>query len=136
MVVNWHMQKLGLLVSWFMYEGEMGNKSRRRSTSSESESPICCVRKHFNILKGGNVQACVYRTDKRRCAAFVVEGSYANRTCKVMDESRRVVAEIKRKEADTKHVSFGVDIFQLIVYPDFDPGFAMALVLLLDQMFE
>ncbi|KAJ1416145.1 Tubby-like, C-terminal [Sesbania bispinosa] len=140
------MQKFGLLLdSWFVYEGEMGNQSTTRSnlstsSESESESPICCVRKHVNILQGNpNVQAYVYRRaphSDKLCVAFTVEGSYAHRTCKVLDECRRVVAEIKRKEANTKNVSFGIEIFQLIVYPGFDPGFAMALVLLLDQMFS
>ena len=119
----------------------MGNQRARMSELVESrESPVCCVRKRVTILHGNpKVQACVYRigsdSDKRH-AAFTVEGSYAHRTCKVLDESKRPVAEIKRKETNSKHVSFGVEIFQLIVHPGFDPGFAMALVLLLDQMFS
>ncbi|KAL1364342.1 hypothetical protein HN51_012542 [Arachis hypogaea] len=130
--------KLGLVYSWYVYEGE--NEGR------EKESAVCCVRKRVNILKGnGNprVEACVYcllgpESDKKRHghAAFTVEGSYADRTCKVLDKSKSVVAEIKRKEANSKHVSFGIDIFHLIVHPGFDPTFAMALLLLLDQMFS
>ncbi|MED6191495.1 hypothetical protein PIB30_000593 [Stylosanthes scabra] len=129
--------KFGLVDSWYVYEGE--NEGR------EKESAVFCVRKHVNILKGnGNprVEACVYRllgteSEKRHGhAAFTVEGSYAHRTCKVLDESKSVVAQIKRKEANCKHVSFGVDIFHLIVHPGFDPTFAMALLLLLDQMFS
>lgn len=91
----------------------------------------------MNILQGHpNVQAYVYRGACSKRCAFTVEGSYAHRTCKVLDVSKQVVAEIKRKEANTKHVSYGIEIFQLIVHPGFDPGFAMALVLLLDQMFS
>ncbi|XP_027362030.1 protein LURP-one-related 17 [Abrus precatorius] len=134
-------RKLGLLDSWFMYEGELGNqRTRSSSLSKSSRSPICCVRKHVNLLHGNsNIQAYVYRGDShsdKRCAAFVIEGSYAHRTCKVLDECKRVVAETKRKEANTKNVSFGIEIFQLIVHPGFDHAFAMALVLLLDQMFS
>ncbi|CAL0332004.1 unnamed protein product [Lupinus luteus] len=134
-------RKLGLVDNWFIYEGEVGNQRRRKMSnsckSSETESPICCVKKHVNILQGNpnNVQAYVYRSDKQ-CVAFTIEGSYVHRTCKVLDECKRVVAEIKKKEANTKHVSFGMDIFQLVVQPGFDPAFAMALVLLLDQMFS
>lgn len=141
MVLTIYMQKLGLLDSWFVYEGEL----RNLSTSPQS-TPICCVRKHVNILHGSpNVQAYVYRgassrssDNNKRCVAFTVEGSYAHRTCKVLDEcrAREVVAEIKRKEATTKNVSFGIEIFQLVVYPGLDPAFAMSLVLLLDQMFS
>ncbi|KAK7308959.1 hypothetical protein RJT34_05324 [Clitoria ternatea] len=124
-------RKLGLLLdSWFVYGGEVGS----------NVSPICCVRKHVSILHGNsNVQAYVYQgapySDKR-CVAFSIEGSYAHRTCKVLDNCRRVVAEIKRKEANSKNVSFGIEIFQLVVHSGFDPAFAMALVLLLDQMFS
>jgi len=136
-----HVQRLGLLDEWFVYEGEVGNIRRRRSNLSKpSKSPICCVRKNVNILHGNsNVLAYVFsgvsHSDKRH-VAFTVEGSYAHRTCKVLDECRRVVAEIKRKEANTKNVSFGIEIFQLVVHSGFDPAFAMALVLLLDQMFS
>lgn len=134
-------RKLGLGDSWFVYEGETGNHSTRKACKLERsrKSPVCCVRKSVNILNGNtNVQAYVHRvasdSDKRH-AAFTVEGSYARRTCKVLDESKRVVAELKRKETNTKDVSFGIEVFQLVVHPGFDPCFAMALVLILDQMF-
>ena len=128
-------RKLGLVDSWFVYEGEMGKQKVK-----SRDSPVCCVRKRVNILDGKpKVQAYVYRvtsdSDKRH-AAFTIEGSYAHRTCKVLDEYKKAVAEIKRKEANTKDVSFGIEIFQLVVHPGFDTSFAMALVLLLDQMFS
>ncbi|RDX61646.1 Protein LURP-one-related 17 [Mucuna pruriens] len=127
-------RKLGLVDSWFVYQGEMRKQSKLR------ESPVCCVRKRVNILDGKpKVQAYVYRISSdsgKRHAAFTVEGSYAHRTCKVLDEYKKAVAEIKRKEANSKDVSFGIEIFQLVVYPGFDPSFAMGLVLLLDQMFS
>ncbi|KAK7307879.1 hypothetical protein VNO77_41320 [Canavalia gladiata] len=134
-------RKLGLLDNWFVYEGEVGKQCTRRSSlSKSSKSPVCCVRKHVNILHGNsNVQTYVYRGashSNKRCAAFTIEGSYAHRSCKVLDECRRVVAEIKMKEPNAKNVSFGIEIFHLVVHPDFDPDFAMALVLLLDQMFH
>ncbi|KAK7358569.1 hypothetical protein VNO77_00502 [Canavalia gladiata] len=133
-------RKLGLVDSWFVYEGEMGKQHRRNKLGKSRESPVCCVRKRVNILDGNpKVQAYVYRVgldSNKREAAFTVEGSYAHRRCKVLDECKRAVAEIKRKEAISKDVSFGIEIFQLVVHPGFDPAFAMALVLLLDQMFS
>lgn len=130
---DFDLQKLGLGECWLVFEGE-----------ADKNGPILCVRKHVNvnILQGNrnrdnnNVEAYVYRgiSDKRH--AFCVEGCYASRTCKVVDEMKEVVAEIKRKEANCKGVSFGMDVFQLVVQPGFDAGFAMALVLLLDQMFS
>ncbi|XP_027918075.1 protein LURP-one-related 17-like [Vigna unguiculata] len=133
-------RKLGLVDRWFVYEGERGKQSTRSKWCKSKSRPVCCVRKRVNILDGKpKVQAYVYRvasdSDKRH-AAFTVEGSYAHRTCKVFDECKKAVAEIKRKEANSKDVSFGIEIFQLVVHPGFDPSFAMALVLLLDQMFS
>lgn len=90
----------------------------------------------MNILHGKpNVLAYAFRGSSDKGYAYVLEGSYADRSCKVLDKSRRVVAEIKRKEASKGGVSFGLEVFVLEVQPGFDPGFAMALVLLLDQMF-
>lgn len=93
----------------------------------------------MNLLNANpNILAHVYReaSGSRKRRAYVIEGSYTHRSCKVLDEcSRNVVAEIKRKEANVGGVSYGVEVFHLIVHPGFHPGFAMALVILLDQMF-
>ncbi|KDP25372.1 hypothetical protein JCGZ_20528 [Jatropha curcas] len=105
-------KKLGLGDSWLVYEGEVGKCC---STTRISKKPIWSVKKHSNILQAS---------------------SYTQRSCKVVDESRTTVAEIKRKEAIVRGVSFGVEVFVLVVHGGFDPGFAMALVLLLDQMFS
>ncbi|KAI6698755.1 hypothetical protein NL676_018874 [Syzygium grande] len=62
--------------------------------------------------------------------AYEIEGSYAQRRCTVYDAARRVaVAEIRQKEA------VGSDVFRLVVQPGMDRSVAMALVILLDQMF-
>jgi hypothetical protein len=125
-----------LVDSWVVYEGELAGDHCR--TSKSSKKPICSVRKHVNILHANpnNVLAHVFRGTSDKRYAYVIEGSYAHRSCKVLDESRKVVAEIKRKEAMKGGISFGLDVFVLVVQPGFDPGFAMALVLLLDQMFS
>ncbi|KAI4315477.1 hypothetical protein L6164_028279 [Bauhinia variegata] len=128
------MQKLGVVDSWVVYEGEV-----MKGKHGTRKNPICCVRKHTNMLKllgnpNPNVKAYVYNGGSDKRYAYAIEGSYAQRMCKVLDETRRVVAEIKRKEALREHVSFGIEIFHLVVHPGFDPAFAMALVLLLDQM--
>lgn len=129
-------QKLGLVDSWLIYKGEVDEYCSNKKTVIE---PIFCVKKSLKFLQANfKVLAYVYRgremSDKRH--SYAVEGSYAHRSCKVLDGSRRVVAEIKRKEAIIGGVSFGLEVFLLIVQPGFDSGFAMALVLLLDQMFS
>ncbi|KAK8977981.1 hypothetical protein V6N11_062785 [Hibiscus sabdariffa] len=103
-----------------------------------NKEPIFYVKKCINILHGNpNVLAYVYRCrSSQKGYAYVIEGSYSHRSCRVFDETKRVVAEIKRKDAIIGGVSFGAEVFMLIVEAGFDPGFAMALVLLLDQMFS
>lgn len=135
-------QKLGMLESstWFVYKGEVGEYcSRDRKRGGTSKRPIFCIRKHmYNILNGNpqHVLAYIYRGASDNRYAYVILGSYKHRSCKVLDASNKVVAETRKKEAINGGVSFGVEVFQLIVQPGFDPGFAMALVLLLDQMFS
>ncbi|KAF8040840.1 hypothetical protein BT93_B2919 [Corymbia citriodora subsp. variegata] len=64
-----------------------------------------------------------------RNVAYEIEGSYTHRRCTVYDATRRVVAEIKQKEA------VGSDVFRLVVQPGMDRTVAMAIVILLDQMY-
>ncbi|XP_057462654.1 protein LURP-one-related 17-like [Actinidia eriantha] len=124
-------KKLRVLAdSWRVYEGEVGD-------SFSSKKPICCVRKYIKILHPNvSVLAHVYHGSSHKKYAYIIEGSYGRRSCQVLDESRRVVAEIRRKEAVNSGVSFGLEVFVLIVRPGFNPNFAMAIVLLLDQMFS
>lgn len=127
-------QKLGLAENWCVYEGEGGGETRARN------KPICRVRKNMNILHvAPNSKVLAYVYDYRiseKKYAYSIEGSYGERSCKVLDASRRVVAEVKRKEAIKGGVCFGAEVFLLVVLPGFDPELAMALVLLLDQMFS
>lgn len=67
-------------------------------------------------------------------SVYEIEGCYGKRCCAVYDEKRRIVAEIKRKEA-AGGLSFGTDVFRLVVQPQIDTTVAMALLILLDQMF-
>ncbi|OMO79652.1 hypothetical protein CCACVL1_13539 [Corchorus capsularis] len=123
--------QLRLVDSWLVYGGEVGDYC------CTSEKPIFYVKKSINILNANpNVLAYVYRRSSDKNYAYMIEGSYSNRSCKVVDEKNRVVAEIRRKAAIIGGISFGLEVFLLIVQPGFDPGFAMALVLLLDQMFS
>lgn len=115
-----------------MYKGDASNQN------SKKKQPICYVKKNVSLLQGhSNVLAHVYLGTNTKNPTYVIEGSYGQRSCKVFDKSsNKIVAEIKRKEAANGCASFGVEVFQLIVYPGFDSGFAMTMVLLLDQMFS
>lgn len=116
-----------MIDSWLVFEGEI---------STKTQEPIFRARKHVDILSPKVKRlARVYKEPYNNNTGYVIEGSYTNRSCKVLDESRNVVAEIRRKETETKGVSFGLDVFMLTVNQGFDCGLAMSIVLLLDQMF-
>ncbi|XP_039005325.1 protein LURP-one-related 17-like [Hibiscus syriacus] len=125
-------KNLRLLDTWLVYGGEVGDHC------TSTKEAIFYVKKCINILHGNpNVLAYVYWCrSSEKGYAYMIEGSYSHRSCKVVDQTKRVVAEIKRKDAMIGGVSFGVEVFTLIVEAGFDPGFAMALLLLLDQMFS
>ncbi|XP_057810545.1 protein LURP-one-related 17 [Salvia miltiorrhiza] len=114
---------------WLIYEGEVGKKS--------SKKPILCVRKNMSIMKTKpSVLAYVYGGMPEKRFKYTIEGSYSRRSCRILDESRRALSEIKQKMALKGGASFGMEVFDLIVQPGFDSRFAMAIVLLLDQMFS
>ncbi|EOY24865.1 hypothetical protein QUC31_008996 [Theobroma cacao] len=127
-------KNLGLVDTWLVYRGEVDDYC---TSSTPSEKPIFYVRKRINILHANpNVLAYVYRRSSDKRYAYMIEGSYSQRSCKVLDETKRVVAEIRRKDAIIGGISLGLDVFLLRVQAGLDPGFAMALVLLLDRMFS
>lgn len=117
---------------WLIYEGEVGKNS-----SSSSKKPAFCVRRNMSIMKAkASVLAYVYGGPSRKGFKYTIEGSYTRRSCKILDESGRACSEIKRKKPLKGGASFGLEVFDLIVKPGFDSRFAMAIVLLLDQMFS
>lgn len=119
-------QRASLTDTWLVYNGEtMAN-------------PCFSVTKHVNFLNGKSLAHVTTtrspNSNNKKNIAYEIEGSYAQRSCVIFDDKRRRVAEIKRKEA-VGGVAFGGDVFRLVVQPEIDSTVAMALVILLDQMF-
>ncbi|XP_076917633.1 protein LURP-one-related 8-like [Bidens hawaiensis] len=119
-------KRLSLTESWLVYDGET------------TTNPRFSVSKHVNIL---NAKSLAYvsttgspKNRNKKNVAYEIEGSYSQRCCVVYDDKRRRIAELKRKEA-VRGVAFGGDVFRLVVQPEIDSTVAMALVVLLDQMF-
>lgn len=111
--------------NWLIYDGESTSK------------PLFSARKQIKLLKSKCLANIITTSSSSKAAAFDIEGSYAQRKCVVYDErTRKIVTEIKRKEATVGGVDFGVDVFRLVVQPSVDPTFGMAIVILLDQMFD
>lgn len=119
-------KKFSMIDQWQIYEGE------------EAANPKFSVRKQLIFLQSkslASVTPCAVTPPGCGSAGeYAVEGSYAQRCCTVHDERRRVTAEIRRKEA-VAGVSFGTDVFHLVVQPGFDAAFAMSIVILLEEMF-
>lgn len=97
--------------------------------------PILTARKNVNIMTNRKTLAWV---TSKKTVLYEIEGSYSQRSCKILDERRnkKKTAEIKRKEAVMGGVAFGKDVFKLIVESEMEPRVAMALTIILDQMFR
>ncbi|XP_043716356.1 protein LURP-one-related 17-like [Telopea speciosissima] len=133
-----HRKKRRFVKNWVVFEGDAEERD------GKPKKPIYCGRKHVNLLLQRNphdVLAHVFRgsdshPSSEKGYGLEIQGCYERRTCQVVDdESGEVVAEIKKKDACIQGISYGLDVFLLIVRPGFNPAFAMSLVLLLDQMF-
>ncbi|XP_072975914.1 protein LURP-one-related 8-like [Typha angustifolia] len=114
-------KRLSLADQWLIYDGE------------ETTNPIFSIKKSLNFLHSKSL-AHVTPPAAASSSSYEVEGSYSRRSCAVLDGSRRQLAAVKRKEA-IGGVAFGVDVFRLVVEPGFDAAVAMAIVILLEQMF-
>ncbi|KAE8687229.1 Protein LURP-one-related 8 [Hibiscus syriacus] len=113
-------KKMSLGDNWVVYEGET------------TVNPRFSVKKSINIM---NNKCLAYVNDGSNNIVYDIEGSYSQRSCAVHDDKRRLVAEIKQKEG-VGGVALGTDVFRLIVRPDYiGMDCAMALLILLDQMF-
>ncbi|KAI3810680.1 hypothetical protein L1987_20302 [Smallanthus sonchifolius] len=75
------------------------------------------------------------KTRKNSNVTYKIEGSYTQKSCMVFDDKQQCVADIRRKEAKGG-IALGGDVFALVVQSSVDPSLAMALVIVLDQMFD
>ncbi|XP_010553543.1 PREDICTED: protein LURP-one-related 17 [Tarenaya hassleriana] len=131
------LKKFTMVDRWGIYDAK---DTEDTNAIKPPKRPIWCVKKNVNAKILGNssdILAYVYYGPFDKKHAYVIKGSYGCRSCKVVHgSSNRTVSEIKTKQAKPEGVRFGLDVFDLVVYPGFDPGLAMALVLLLDRMFS
>ncbi|KAJ0262297.1 Protein LURP-one-related 8 [Hirschfeldia incana] len=116
-------KKLSLGDCWAVYDGET------------QRDPIFTAKKNVSILTNKRNLAWVCA---KKTVLYEVEGSYGQKSCKIVDVRRnnKKTAEIKKKDAMVGGGSFGKDVFKLIVESDMEPRVAMALTIILDQMFR
>ncbi|KAI3912289.1 hypothetical protein MKW92_025749 [Papaver armeniacum] len=115
-------KKLSLADNWMVFDGET------------SSSPIFLVKKPVNLLASKNLAHVTSCHSYNKNLIYEISGSYAQRHVAVYDHRKRLVAEIQKKEAKGG-VSFGGDVFKLIVQPELNQTVAMALVILMEQLF-
>lgn len=147
------MQKLSLGDHWLIYDGEGATKPRlsakkhvsflhskslahihRCSPKSTNSPSPCSSPKSPYSGSGGGSSSPVSSPRASSTPAFEVEGSYSQRCCTIYDDTWRQVAEIKTKESNGG-VAYGLDVFRLVVQPGCDAAIAMAIVILLEQMY-
>ncbi|GAB4830784.1 hypothetical protein Ancab_004817 [Ancistrocladus abbreviatus] len=127
-------KRLSLGECWQVYHGEMTTNpifSVHRPVNFLNSKTLALVTTSANNNGGGTPPS----SPNSKNIVYEIVGSYSQRNVAVYDNKRRCVAEIRRKESAIGGVQFGGDVFRLIVHPYIDTPMAMALVILLDQMF-
>lgn len=133
----WTGQRLSLGDNWQVFDGETAVNprftARKQSNllNSKCLAHVSCVPGSTSSLSPpSSPSSFSWRRGGSNQPAYEIEGSYSQRSCAIYDDRRRVVAEIRRKE------SVGSDVFRLVVQQEMiHTEVAMALVILLDQMF-
>lgn len=123
-------KRLSLGEQWLVYEGD-------EASCAAAGHPLLSVKKHVSLLRHRAALAHVAGgggSGEKRRRTFDVEGSYSQRSVAVYDDRRRRLAEVQKKEA-AGGVGLGADVFRLVVEPGFDATVAMAVVVVLEQMF-
>ncbi|KAK9282194.1 hypothetical protein L1049_005106 [Liquidambar formosana] len=105
------------------WEGYLGERT-------EGQKPIFSVRRS-SIIGRSDVTVEVFGDPPEE---YQIEGSFAQRCCTIFNADKESVAEITRKVDASVHVVLGNDGFSLCLKPGFDGAFAMALVLVLNQI--
>ena len=108
--------------NWLIYDGD------------DAVSPLYSVKRHVTLRhsKGlAHVTPCRVQSPH---GSYAVEGSYTRRTCTIYDGLRRPVVEVQRKEV-AAGVTLGGDVFRLVVQQGLDLALAMAMVIVLEQMY-
>ncbi|KAM6556121.1 hypothetical protein CsatB_003140 [Cannabis sativa] len=127
-------KRLSLGDNWMVYDGDTKVNPRFSVKKHVKILNTRCLARVMSSGRGGS-ESPSPKSSSPSSTLYEIDGSYAQRCCVVYDHKRQRVAEIRRKEAGIGGVSLGGDVFRLVVEPHFDTSVAMALVILLDQMF-
>ncbi|KAJ7002884.1 protein LURP-one-related 12-like [Populus alba x Populus x berolinensis] len=118
--INLYGQRPSLHQRWEGYIGE----------GTDGSNPIFSVRRTSMIGRCTvTVEVCGNPGEE-----YQIEGSFATRSCTILNTVKEAVAEIRRKVDASTDVVLGKDVLSLCLKPGFDGAFAMGLVLILDQI--
>ncbi|KAJ3669108.1 hypothetical protein LUZ60_011058 [Juncus effusus] len=115
-------KKLSLSDQWLMYNEE------------ESSKPLFSIKKHVALRPAKTLIHLTPCTASSTSITYHVDGSYYHRNCMIYNQKQQPVAEIRRKESKAG-VQLGADVFKLVIQSEFDTYLAMAVVIVMDQMF-
>ncbi|XP_073128090.1 protein LURP-one-related 12-like [Henckelia pumila] len=97
---------------------------------TEGQDPLFSVRRS-SLIGRSAITVEVYINGGEE---YQIEGSFARRSCTIFNAEKEAVAKIRRKVDASTNVVLGKDVFLLSSKPGFGGAFAMALVLVLDQI--
>jgi hypothetical protein len=135
-------RRLSLSEHWVVYDGDGGEGDGGEGDDAPTPRPLLSVRRcHARLLRHAHSSS---PTKQKALAhvtplspallpgAYVVEGSYAERSVAVRDARGEAVAEMRRKESPV-----GDEVFRLVVLDPRRLGapLAMGIVIALDEMF-
>ncbi|XP_078180738.1 protein LURP-one-related 8-like [Carex rostrata] len=115
-------KKLSLSDQWLIYNGDACTK------------PLFSIKKHVAIRPTKTLIYMIPANSGANGPKYRIDGSYHHRNCAMYNQQGQVVAEILKKESNTG-VSLGNDVFRLVVQSELDKCLAMAVVIVLDQIF-
>ncbi|WOL15057.1 hypothetical protein Cni_G23838 [Canna indica] len=106
---------------------------------SEGQKPLFAVRRSSIFGRDRSCFAVEVHQSGGSEEEYRIEGSFAQRCCRVLyegggGEEAVILAEIKRKVDACSQVVLGRDVFSLCLRPRCDAAFAMALVIVLDKI--
>eukprot|EP00253_Pinus_taeda_P007679 PITA_07679 len=106
----------------------------------DAQKPLFIVRRATSLLISSKRSTEVYvrssaKSKKNNNPHFVyrVEGCYAKRSFTLLNRFDEPVAEVKPKQVRSD-IGLGEDVFNLTVRPGYNQAFAMALIIVLDQI--
>ncbi|KAJ9190466.1 hypothetical protein P3X46_001666 [Hevea brasiliensis] len=97
------------------------------SGADDERKPGFQVRKSFRLLRGGSLCRALVGLDQNQPSQYKIQSWTRNSTCRIIDDSGGLIAEVKRKESKGG-VVLGEDVLTMVVEPCMDHSLIMGLL--------